>query len=181
MIGMVGKMDDVRSAKPAVITKPSYLLLLHNKAQKFFWGGSLVAKVLGLNVRDGDLVNIDYEAEKEAFDFMLKISSLNLIDAARDVAGGGVAVSVAKMCLGGNYGFELKTPQDNIESYFAEVAGSYVIAVNDNSNIDKIKNLASSLKFNEVNRVGYTSIDFNEYKIGSSVIKQENIKKELSV
>lgn len=66
MIGMVGRMKDVRHAPSATVRSETELFLLYPKHAKLSFGGSLAVKLLGLSNRDGDVPAIDWQAEREA-------------------------------------------------------------------------------------------------------------------
>ena len=97
MIGMVGKMADVRLAVPATAKREAKLLLVAPHKATAFFSGSLAARTLGLSGRQGALPPIDWQAERESMQFLRSLAQNKLAMAARDVGDGGIAVTATKI------------------------------------------------------------------------------------
>jgi len=142
MIGMVGKIDDVRAALPAVLNPAGgdLYLLVAQTAQPAF-GGSLAARLLGLNKDPGkqQIPAIDWQAERLAMDTMRSLAASGFVVAARDVGAGGIALAAAKMAVGAHTGMTLELAvirdKGNLPGrelaepawWFAEWSGCYLI------------------------------------------------------
>ena len=135
MIGMVGKLNDVRLCPLAAPTGPVALFLLHGNHVTGEFGGSLAAKALGLPLRAGRAPEIDWAQEREAMDFLRALNSAGQLAVARDVGDGGILTTAAKMALLTGQGLTLSLAAvagaGDLSSYFAEVSGCYLIALHE--------------------------------------------------
>lgn len=136
MIGMVGKVDDVRLSPPAIIKEPTDLYLLLPREAKPVFGASLAAQLTGQDLRIGEVPKISWAAERESMQFLQAAVAANWIVASRDVGSGGIALTAAKMVLTAALGLhidlsKLSFSQDKfILQYFGELSGAYLIALN---------------------------------------------------
>ncbi len=132
MIGMVGKHKDVRKATTAILSDAGDIYLIRPKALDLVLGGSLVAKVLGVEVNSESIPPIDWAAEKEAAQLISTLVEKNSLLAARDVGAGGVLPCLVKMALAGGRGFKLRlaadsNPKRSSLQYFGEAGATYVL------------------------------------------------------
>ena len=87
--------------------------------------------------------------EKNNGETLLKLIEAGYIKSAHDVSIGGIITAVSKMCIKGNKGINLKKPRyliNEIEYYFAEDQGRYIIEVNK----DGLKKVTDILNKNAV-------------------------------
>ncbi len=160
MIGMVGKIGDVRSSPTAVIKEPASLFLLYPKSIKPEFGGSLTAKLLEQPLRGGVAPKIDWHAEKESIDFLCRSIGENLVGACRDVGDGGIVTTAAKMIVKTGLGLNLQIQAKELaglpelERYFGEVSGCYLLTLKSGSE-PKFLQLAASLRYNAVVQAGH--------------------------
>ncbi len=137
MIGMVGKMTDVRPSPPAIIRAATTLYLLHPKKTAPAFGGSLVGKLLGMPLDKGQMPRIQWPAEREAMEFLRRHVAKGAITAARDVGDGGIAATACRMVIGTQLGLSLDLTHADLTSdqavyrYFGEVSGCYLVAIKD--------------------------------------------------
>jgi phosphoribosylformylglycinamidine synthase len=169
MIGMVGKMRDVRSSPPALLRRPAPLYLLHAKATTAVFGGSLAAKALGLPARGGAIPAIDWAGEREAMEFLRSMVGADGVLACRDVGDGGIALTAAKMVLGATGSMVGSEPAGlglNLDlshagelggsaaaRYFGELGGAYLIAFKE-SGLRMALQAAGALRHNTLVAVG---------------------------
>ncbi len=161
MIGMVGRVEDVRKAVPAVLRTKAQLYVLIPKRRQFSFVGSLVAKQLGSIQRSQALPPINWDAEVEAADFLRGVIADDLIVAARDVADGGIATTIARMCRVNSESYKFYVDKlvsaefDAINVAFGEGSGAYVVACD--KNIDHLILAARQLKHVDLIAVGSTN------------------------
>lgn len=139
MIGMVGRIDDVRQAKPAVVKKPCRLFLLSPKTVDPTFIGSTAAKsfdhekhYLNTSVR-----GIDWSQEKQGFELLKQLKSPSVV-AIRDVAGSGLIVTALKMVLdqpslGMEFIFQSSCYQ---ELGYGLLSASYLVAIDGSFRIE---------------------------------------------
>ena len=85
-----------------------------------------------LDEKNGPPPEINLFNEKNNGETLLKLIDAGHIKSAHDVSIGGIITAVSKMCIKGNKGIDLKKPKyliNEIEYYFAEDQGRYIIAV----------------------------------------------------
>ena len=83
--------------------------------------------------------------EKNNGETLLNLIKKNYIKSAHDVSLGGIITGIAKMCIKGNKGINLKKPNYLIQQFeylFAEDQGRYIIEIEKN-NLDKVKEILS--------------------------------------
>ena len=93
---------------------------------------SLLARNI-LDEKNGPPPEINLFNEKNNGETLLKLIDLGYIKSAHDVSIGGIITAVAKMCIKGNKGANLKKPKyliNEIEYFFAEDQGRYIIEIN---------------------------------------------------
>lgn len=135
MIGMVGKIRDVRYSPKAVIDTPSQLFLLMPHSAQPVFGGSLAAQALGFPAHEGHLPEIKWESELEAMSFLQKAAAAGWLSACRDVGNGGILLTAAKMVVGQNLGLAINLDEapfaikDSVTRYFGELACAYLLAL----------------------------------------------------
>ena len=100
MIGMVGRIEDVRQTPRAILTEPGELFVLVPKAARPHFGGSIAARHLGFDPRGGSVPLLNWPAEREAMAFLRRQIQAGRVLAARDIGDGGVPVTLAKMAVG---------------------------------------------------------------------------------
>ncbi len=159
MIGMVGKMKDVRRAVPARYGQDVELFLLHPAGSPAFFSGSLAARHLGVDGRQGALPEIPWEAEREAMDFLRNMSAAGSLLACRDVGDGGIALTAIKMGLKDGLGLTLDLSSADIQAdsavqrYLGEIHGAYVLALKSEKQADTLRS-AAALRYNKLSPVG---------------------------
>jgi phosphoribosylformylglycinamidine synthase len=162
MIGMVGRMSDVRHTPKATIDdeKEIYLLCANNAAPEF--GGSLAAKILQDQNQKGVIPSINWDAELEAMAQLRSMIGAGSIANARDVGDGGIATTAAKMVSESGLGLELDlsdvkiSGNDLLLHYFGELGGAWLIAFN-GIGADHVRNAQKDLKSNQLIKVGRTT------------------------
>jgi phosphoribosylformylglycinamidine synthase II len=165
MIGMVGKIKDVRRAAPAVAGSEGEIFLLHPRKVRSTFGGSLAARVLRLRAADGQSIcpPIDWECEKESLAVVEEWIQSGLVTAARDVGAGGVALAAAKMLGTRSSGsarldfdaahFEACPAASGNSKWFAEFSGGYLLMTKTGEGATLIQR-AAALKFNVLTQLG---------------------------
>lgn len=167
MIGMVGKMKDVRKALKAKVSEDCELFFLAPRDAKPFFSASLAARHLGLGVRDGELPTVNWAAERESMTFLRRLSELGLPLAARDVGAGGVALTVAKMTVDAGLGVSADLGSDAGRAY-GEYHGAYILALKGEKAQAAVRE-AAALSHNTLLRLGKVEgsgrLDFGSFQV----------------
>ena len=102
-----------------------------------------------LDEKNGPPPEVNLFNEKNNGETLLKLIDNNLINSAHDVSLGGIITAVAKMCIKGKKGINIKKPKyliNEIDYLFAEDQGRYIVEINKKN----LKKVASILDKNAV-------------------------------
>lgn len=178
MIGMVGKISDVRNARPAIAdTQCKDIYLLHPKNFRPTLEASFVSKLSGTQTPYGSPPEILWSEEQEAMTLLKNWNLAGNLAACRDVGKGGIAATVAKMSLAANAGLTLdlanvSADMDKLQLYFGEVGGTYVLQFKD----DFAASFNSGLL--KLTKIGTVHADSREWKIAGSIFDSSVLQKE---
>ena len=119
-----------------------------------------------LDEKNGPPPEINLFNEKNNGETLLKLIDVGYIKSAHDVSIGGIITAVSKMCIKGNKGINLKKPKyliNEIEYYFAEDQGRYIIEVSKNS-LKKVTDILSknAVHFDELGTINEDQLFINE-------------------
>jgi phosphoribosylformylglycinamidine synthase II len=124
MIGIVGRVDDIRSVRSAVIKKVCSVYLLTPKSRSYNLAGSLMAKQLELD--GGSLTELNFDEELSAGAWIRAQS--DHVQAVRDVGSGGVALTLTKMLIPEDLGFQSAVTDWKLLEWCGELSASYLVA-----------------------------------------------------
>ena len=134
VIGMVGTIEDIGTAVGMAPAAGLTLVVIGqtHKADDGWLGVSLYARNLAGNP-DAAPPPVDLEAERRNGLFVQQQIADGLITAAHDISDGGLAVSVAEMCIAGRVGAQLTLPEGgNRHGWaFGEDQARYLVATAD--------------------------------------------------
>ncbi|WP_407655189.1 phosphoribosylformylglycinamidine synthase subunit PurL [Alicyclobacillus dauci] len=133
VVGAVGVISGIGHRVPSApaAVKDTQLFLLGREDDSL--DGTLYAEMAcGRPVGDGPYVNLNEEAALHSL--MLELAQDDILESAHDVSEGGLAVTVAEVCLGCGNGISI-TLADKINAtgwLFSEAQGRIVVAVAEN-------------------------------------------------
>lgn len=160
MIGMVGKVRDVRNLPTSIVDEPCELFLLMSSKAKPFFSGSMIAAILLESKNFGDLPEVDWGVELEAarlIGYLLNEYRLGF-KGVRDLSEGGLLAAVAKM-QGSTLSSKVSQPKDIPDVDWlklakgAELAGAYVLGL-------------QGLTSNQISSIESTFKDLRLFKLG---------------
>ena len=129
-IGGVGLIKDYKKMITMNFKEEDNLVLVIGKTEGHI-DQSLFARSI-LDEKNGPPPEINLFNEKNNGETLLKLIDNNYIQSAHDVSLGGIITAVAKMCIKGNKGIDLKKPKyliNEIEYFFGEDQGRYIIEI----------------------------------------------------
>ncbi len=126
-IAMVGLNDDAGNVLTSSFKKVGNLLLLVGKTKGAF-GGSLYIKEL-YGETCGTLEGIDYTAEARLWEFVIKANKKGLLQSAKDLSMGGIAIALAKMAALSSKGVKAEIALDDPRWIFDETQSRAIIEV----------------------------------------------------
>ncbi len=130
-IGGVGLIKDYKNMITMDFKEVDNLVLVIGKTEGHI-DQSLFARTI-LDEKNGPPPEVNLFNEKNNGETLLKLIDNKLIKSAHDVSLGGIITAVAKMCIKGKKGINIKKPKyliNEIEYLFAEDQGRYIIEIN---------------------------------------------------
>jgi len=163
-IGGVGLIEDYKKMITMNFKELDNIVLVIGKTEGHI-DQSLFARNI-LDDKNGPPPEINLFNEKNNGETLLKLIDAGLIKSAHDVSVGGIITAVSKMCIKGNKGINLKKPKyliNEIEYYFAEDQGRYIIEVSKNC-LKKVTDILgkNAVHFDELGVINEDQLFINE-------------------
>ena len=163
-IGGVGLIKDYKKMITMDFKELDNIVLVIGKTEGHI-DQSLFARNI-LDEKNGPPPEINLFNEKNNGETLLKLIEAGHIQSAHDVSIGGIITAVSKMCIKGNKGINLKKPKyliNEIEYYFAEDQGRYIIEVSKNS-AKKVTDILgkNAVHFDELGTINEDQLFINE-------------------
>ncbi len=133
-IAMVGRIDEPKKIINSKLKKEGNSLYLIGKTRSEF-GGSLYLKAL-YNQIAGKMPKIKYKRELKLWKLLQEANAKCLIESAKDVNVGGVAIALAKMCAISNFGLKVET--NLAQNIFSESLSRAIVEVEDGEAFEKL-------------------------------------------
>lgn len=126
-IATVGLNDDQNKILFSSFQKSGNLLYLIGETKHEF-GGSLYLKEVHHTVT-GKMPSIDYDKELRLWDLVIEGNKKGLLECAKDVSSGGVAIALAKMAAVSSLGCSVTISVENEEDIFSETFSRAIVEV----------------------------------------------------
>ncbi len=119
-----------------------------------------------LDEKNGPPPEINLFNEKNNGETLLKLIENNLIKSAHDVSLGGIITAVAKMCIKGNKGINIKRPKyliNEMEYFFGEDQGRYILEIS-NKDLKKVTDILNknAVHFDELGIITENELYIND-------------------
>ena len=163
-IGGVGLIKDCKKMITMEFKEKDNIVLVIGKTEGHI-DQSLFARNI-LDEKNGPPPEINLFNEKNNGETLLKLIDNGYIKSAHDVSLGGIITAVAKMCIKGNKGINLKKPKyliNEIEYFFAEDQGRYIIEIakKDFKKVSDILN-NNAVRFDELGTINENELFIND-------------------
>ena len=156
-IAMVGASDEYRSSE--LKNEGNTIYLLGETKPEF--GGSLYLKVFGNKVA-GIHPEVDFEKELKLWEVLQS----DLIESAKDISNGGVAIAAYKWACVSDKGIELKISVENEEDIFAEsLSRAFVEIKPENEKAFEELCNQKGIYFEKIGTVGGNKIKINNVEV----------------
>jgi len=167
-IAMVGLNDDQEKVLRSEFKKSGDVIVLLGKTKGEF-GGSLVLKEIVGEVK-GKIAPLDYEAELKLWDTVIKANKKDLLNSAKDLNLGGLAIAVAKSCAISNIGAKIKS---NLDKNIFDESQSRAIVTVSKDKLEALLNLAKEIGIEalKIGEVGSNSVEIDDVKISLTNLK----------
>ena len=168
-IVMVGLNDDANKTLSSSFQKEGASLYLIGDTQSDF-GGSLYMKEL-LGKVEGTLAKLDYEKELKLWELVIEANKKGLLNCAKDVNVGGIAIALAKMSAKSGKGSTCKVELGDARDIFAESFSRAIVEVTDEK---AFETLAQTVGINvkKIGTVGGNKLTCNDISKEVSAIKE---------
>ncbi len=163
-IGGVGLIKDYNNMITMDLKSVDNTILIVGKTE-----GHIDQSIFARNILDeknGPPPEINLFNERNNGETLLKLIEAGYIKSAHDVSVGGIITAVAKMCIKGNKGINLKKPKyliNEIEYFFAEDQGRYIVEVS-NKDLKKVTEILkkNAVHYDELGTVNENQLFINE-------------------
>jgi phosphoribosylformylglycinamidine synthase subunit PurL len=128
-IGMLGIIEDMAHVTTAGLTGEHELMYI-GAPRRGLGGSEYLSHIHGLTEGDAPFIDLEFEANLQSV--LLDAIRQGLIQSAHDISDGGLAVTLAEMCIFGGIGAKVdlkKLGDDPVEILFSEAQSGVVVAV----------------------------------------------------
>ncbi len=163
-IGGVGLIKDYKKMISMDLKEIDNLVLIIGKTEGHI-DQSLFARTI-LDEKNGPPPEVNLFNEKNNGESILNLIDKGYVKSAHDISLGGLLIAISKMCIKGNKGIKInksKNLMNEIEYFFAEDQGRYLIEINKDDLNDVTKILdKNSVHFEEFGIITKNDIIINE-------------------
>ena len=126
-IATVGLNDDMNKVLPSCVQKNGSTLYILGETKPEFGGSLYMKKIYGKVA--GTHPEVDFAKELALWDFIIEANKKGLLQSAKDVNVGGIAISAAKMSVVGNKGLTITIPLQDVKNIFSESLSRAIVEV----------------------------------------------------
>jgi phosphoribosylformylglycinamidine synthase len=174
-IAMVGVNEDADNVLTTKIKENGHIVVLVGSTKGEF-GGSLALKEVVGEIK-GELAELNYQEELKLWDLIIKANEQKLLNSAKDINVGGLAIAVAKSCAISNMGATINSSLDGI-NIFDESQSRAIVTLNA-KNLDSFLSLAKSIgiEAKEIGKVGSNKVEIDNISISLDELKDRYFNK----
>ena len=140
-IAMVGVNDDAENSLPSYVQSEGNILYVLGDTKSEF-GASIYLKKLYGKVA-GAHPEVDFAKELSLWNTVIEANTNKLLESAKDINVGGIAIAAAKMAVVGNIGVELNVELADSKDIFSESLSRAIVEVKP-ENCEAFEKLAAS-------------------------------------
>jgi len=169
-IAMVGLNDDENRVLPSSFQKDDSIVLLVGETKGEF-GGSLYIKEL-FGETAGSLPEFDYKKELSLWELVIEANKKGLLNSAKDVNVGGIAIALSKMAAVSNKGISATVELSNSKDIFDETQSRALVEVS-KENLEAVEAMAKDLGLTTqaLGRVGGALVKVNSVEMPLEKVK----------
>jgi phosphoribosylformylglycinamidine synthase len=167
---MVGLNDDENKVLPSAFQEEGNILLLVGETKADF-GASLYVKALH-GETSGSLPTFDYKQELALWELVIEGNKLGLLESAKDVNVGGLAIAISKMAAVSGMGASVNASVLGSKDIFSESQSRAILEVK-NVNMANVVAMAKELKLDisVIGAVGGYNVQINDVKLPLETVK----------
>ena len=167
-IVMVGVNEDADKTIPSFFQKEGNSIYLIGETRSDF-GGSLLLKEMFWEV-SGTLPELEYEKELKLWKLIRDANDKGIIDAAKDVNVGGIAVALYKMSVLANKGINVSSGFKNALDIFSETFSRAIVEINDDKVFEDLAS-KSGLSYQKIGSIEGDKFILDEIRRNVKVLK----------
>ena len=170
-IAMVGLNDDENRVLPSAFQKDDSIVLLVGETKGEF-GGSLYIKEL-FGEAAGRLPEFDYKKELSLWELVIEANKKGLLNSAKDVNVGGIAIALSKMSAVSSKGISATVELSNSKDIFDETQSRALLEVS-KENLEAVEAMAKELGLTTqaLGRVGGALVKVNSVEMPLDKVKE---------
>ncbi len=170
-IAMVGVNESEYKVLKSEFRNEGDTLVLVGETKGEFCGSLYMKEIYGTIA--GTLADLDYAAEARLWQLVIKANAAGLLEAAKDVNVGGLAIALAKMAACSGKGAEVKVDFEDSRWIFDESQSRAVLEVRP-ENLQELGRLAMDLglKIQPIGSVGGEVLKVNEVQMSMEKLKE---------
>jgi phosphoribosylformylglycinamidine synthase len=167
---MVGLNEDEDKVLPSTFQEDDAIILLVGETKGEF-GGSLYVKALHGETA-GSLPEFDYTAELGLWELVIEANKKGLLNAAKDVNVGGIAIALSKMAAVSGKGISASVEVSESKNIFDESQSRALLEVS-KENLAEVEAMAKALGLTTqaVGRVGGLLVKVNDVELTLDKVK----------
>ena len=164
-IAMVGVNDDERCVLPSSFQEDENHLVLIGETKKEFGGSLYIKELFGETV--GALADIDYTKELRLWELVIEANKKGLLESAKDLSSGGLAIALAKMSAVSGRGVIAGIRLEDKRSLFDESQSRAILEVSSKENLEAVIGMAHGLglKTDIIGKVGGDIVKINDVEM----------------
>ncbi|MBU1668321.1 phosphoribosylformylglycinamidine synthase subunit PurL [bacterium] len=170
-IAMVGLNDDEKRVLPSVFQEDENHLVLIGETGKAFGGSLYIKELFGETV--GSLADIDYTKELRLWELVIEANKKGLLESAKDLSSGGIAIALAKMAAVSSRGVVAGIRLEDKRSLFDESQSRAILEVSSKENLEAVIEMAQGLglKTDIIGKVGGDVVKINDVEMKLETLK----------
>jgi len=169
-IAMVGLNDDQYKVLPSAFQKEGSKIVLLGETRGEFGGSLYIKELFGETV--GTLPAFDYSAELRLWELVIEANKKGLLNAAKDVNVGGIAIALSKMAALSDKGITADVSVEKSRDIFDESQSRALVEV-DEANLETFAIMAMDLGITAmvIGEVGGEHVKVNEVSLSLEKVK----------
>jgi len=169
-IAMVGLNDDQNKVLPSVFRQEGNNVVLIGETKGEF-GGSLYLKEL-FGETAGTLPSFDYKTELKLWELVIEANKTGLLQSAKDVNVGGIAIALSKMAAVSDKGISAKVSVIESRDIFDESQSRALLEVKD-EDLEELLLMAEGLelKAEVIGKIGGDEVKVNDVALSLEKVK----------
>jgi phosphoribosylformylglycinamidine synthase len=166
----VGVNDDANKVLPSAFQNDGNAILLIGETRGNFGGSLYIKELFGETV--GSLEDVEYSQEQRLWQFVIEANADGLLESAKDVNVGGVAVAIAKMAAVGDKGIVADMSIDDPRWIFDETQSRAIVEVRpEDMEAVARKSLELGLRVEKIGDTGGDTVALNDVSIPLGKLK----------